>query len=339
MGAFLTYALDKDGVLTHVDDVLKGARCECFCPHCKAPLYAKNAGQIRMHHFAHAKGMECEYASETALHLLAKQIVSETGIVMLPKSEDASMPYGQVHLHEVKIEQYDSQYDLTPDAEGIMDNGQRLLIEFYVSHKVQGKKKDTIIKNNLKCIEIDLNYQEQNRDTLLDFLTNTTEDRKWIQESTPSKGESFSFRNPLYDKVCDQIKEQFDSDTLIISPQLPLYSSTATFDLKEYGYDVCERGAKYKGFKSGLLLYRSKAKDKGFISINVRGRRRYEGFRKPKDLRIIDILLRSSSEKSVEEYVKEGNICSDGGIEAVYIGFKNNSLSKKNSQTIKMLSL
>ncbi len=327
MGAFLTYALDKDGVLTHVDEVLKGLRCQCVCPHCKAPLYAKNAGLIREHHFAHAKGTECEYARESALHLLAKQIVRETGSIMLPKSSDNSMPSGLVRLHDVKIEQNDPKYDLTPDAEGIMDNGERLLIEFYVSHKVQGTKKDTIVKNNLKCIEIDLNYQDLNWEDLLAFLTGSTEDRKWIREGIslpPSKRDSFSFKNPLYDKVCDQIKEQFDSNTLVIEPRQSLYSSTATFDLKEYGYDVCERGAKYRGFKSGLLLYRSKSEDKGFISLNVRGRRRYADFRQPKGLRIIDIILRSSTGQSAEEYVKEGKLCSGCGIEAVYLGFKNN---------------
>jgi len=49
MGAFLTFALDEGGALVHVDDVAKGTKCGCHCPHCNAPLYAKNAGQIREH--------------------------------------------------------------------------------------------------------------------------------------------------------------------------------------------------------------------------------------------------------------------------------------------------
>ncbi len=60
MGTFLTFALDEGGSLVHVDDVSKGMKCGCHCPHCDAPLYAKNAGQIREHHFAHAHGHECE---------------------------------------------------------------------------------------------------------------------------------------------------------------------------------------------------------------------------------------------------------------------------------------
>ena len=65
MGAFLTYALAESGALVHVDNVAKGVKCACYCPHCKAPLYAKNAGQYREHHFAHAHGHECEGACET----------------------------------------------------------------------------------------------------------------------------------------------------------------------------------------------------------------------------------------------------------------------------------
>ena len=49
MGTFLTFALDEGGSLVHVDDVSKGMKCSCHCPHCDAPLYAKNAGQIREH--------------------------------------------------------------------------------------------------------------------------------------------------------------------------------------------------------------------------------------------------------------------------------------------------
>lgn len=41
MGAFLTFALDEGGALVHVDDVAKGMKCSCHCPHCNAPLYAK----------------------------------------------------------------------------------------------------------------------------------------------------------------------------------------------------------------------------------------------------------------------------------------------------------
>ena len=44
MGVFLTYAPNESGALVHVDDVANGAKCECYCPYCNAPLHAKNGG-------------------------------------------------------------------------------------------------------------------------------------------------------------------------------------------------------------------------------------------------------------------------------------------------------
>ena len=79
MGALLTYALNKDNRLVHVDEVKTGAACECHCPRCNSPLDAKNGGTIREHHFAHAHGHTCEGAYESTLHLLAKQVVEEQG--------------------------------------------------------------------------------------------------------------------------------------------------------------------------------------------------------------------------------------------------------------------
>ena len=211
MGAFLTYALDEGGALVHVDDVAKGAKCACRCPHCDAPLYAKNAGTQREHHFAHAHGHECEGAYESSLHLLAKEILQETGRIMLPRSNGGHFPTGSVRIRNVEIEKWDDRYGIRPDAEGIMDNGERLLIEFYVSHKVDGKKRQIIVDNHLKCIEIDINYQALDKAELKEFLTGTDEDRKWIVSMPPppkSKGESFSYgRNPMYEKTRDILKE------------------------------------------------------------------------------------------------------------------------------------
>lgn len=210
MGAFLTFALDEGGALVHVDDVAKGMKCGCHCPHCNAPLYAKNAGQIREHHFAHAQGLECEGAYESSLHLLAKEVLQETGRIMLPQSISSTFPSGLVRIHNVEVEKWDERYGFRPDVEGVMDNGERLLIEFLVSHKVDGKKRQIIVDNNLKCIEIDINYQALDRAKLKEFLTDTDDDRKWIvsmPQLQKSTGESFSYgRNPLYENARDFLK-------------------------------------------------------------------------------------------------------------------------------------
>ena len=327
MGAFLTYALDGGGDLVHVDDVAKGMKCGCHCPHCDAPLYAKNAGRIREHHYAHAHGHECEGAYESSLHLLAKEVLQETGQIMLPASQSGCFPSGLVSIHNIQVEKWDEKYHIKPDVEGIMDNGERLLIEFLVSHKVDEKKHQIIVDNHLKCIEIDINYQALDKAELKEFLTGTDEDRKWIASMPPPKsnGESFSYgRNPMYEKTRDILKEIFDEGTLTIHPYaMSYYHTDKPYDLRQIGYDVCEVNTKYRGFKSDLLLFRSQKDNKGHISINIRGRRRSEDFRYPKGLRIIDLVFKAiGTEENTRQRLKNGDLIGDLGMAVEYFGFK-----------------
>lgn len=73
----LTYALNSIGNLVYIDEVDTGQLCNCYCPSCKEKLVAKNGGMKRVHHFAHASGVDCENAYETMLHQLAKLRVQE----------------------------------------------------------------------------------------------------------------------------------------------------------------------------------------------------------------------------------------------------------------------
>lgn len=340
MGAFLTYALDEGGALVHVDDVAKGIKCGCHCPHCDAFLYAKNAGQIRVHHFSHANGHECGGAYESSLHLLAKDVLQEAGWIMLPQSNNGAFPSGLARIHNVEVEMWDECYGFRPDVEGIMDNGERLLIEFRVSHKIDAKKRQTIVDNHLKCIEIDINYQSLYRAELKEFLTGSSDDREWIVsmpppqktvERTVSCG-----RNPMYEKARDILKEIFDEETITIHP----CRHDRAFDLRQFGYDVCEVGTKYRGFKSDLLLFRSQKEDKGYISINIRGRRRDENFRCPQGLRIIDIIFKAiGSEGSTRQRLKEGDLVGDLGMTIRYYGFKGHGNCGKYENITGMLTI
>ena len=321
MSAFLTYALDEGGALVHVDAVAKGAKCACHCSYCNAPLYAKNAGTQREHHFAHAHGHECEGAYESSLHLLAKEILQETGRIMLPKSNGSHFPTGFARIRNVEIEKWDDRYRIRPDAEGILDNGERLLIEFCVSHKVDDKKRKIIMDNHLKCVEIDINYQALDKAELTKFLTDSEENRKWIVPMPPlptSNGVSFSYRrNPIYDKTRDILKKIFDKGTITIHPYAEIYN------LRNFEYDVCEVNTKYRGFKSDLLLSRSQENNKGYISINIRGRKRSKDFRYPEKLRIIDLIFTTiSDEESIRKGLNDGDLSSKFGITVMYYGFK-----------------
>lgn len=78
----LTYAIANDGHFVYIDEVKTGQECCCICPACKEPLIAKNKGRVRVHHFAHQSGTECNLAYESMLHLLAKERVQNAFLNM-----------------------------------------------------------------------------------------------------------------------------------------------------------------------------------------------------------------------------------------------------------------
>ena len=298
--ALLTIALDSNNKSVEIDKVPNGLKCNCFCPHCKSPLIAKNDGTVREHHFAHEAGTECRNAVESALHLIAKEIIKEECAIMLPESEGGLWPNGYVLLKNVAIEKKDSKLNIIPDAEGILPNGRRLLIEFLVSHHVSTYKRQIIVDNNLLCVEIDLNYQKQNKASMRNFLLNTIQDRKWVQKEQPkakSGLESFSYdpnRNPLQIDAINILIKRFNDKTLSYT------FSGIENNFNNLGYDICEPNSKkYRKFKSDLLLLKSSNPEDDLISINVRGRGRNEGFRIPDGLKVIDIIVTGKFEMDI----------------------------------------
>lgn len=313
MSALLTMAYDSSNQFVHIDSVKRGIACQCHCPDCNNPLYAKNGGSRREHHFAHAHGYRCVRAYETALHLLAKQIIQEQECLMLPVSGDKNKPYGLVKLKNVKVERWDDVLNIKPDAEGILSDGRRLLIEFLVTHKVDNKKYHKIIDNNMLCVEIDLNYLKLEKEAIREYLTQETEGKRWIvktiNKKTDGYGSSYT-RNPQLNKVKDLLKHAFENKKITIRRSNDYGVSSGVYNLSDFGYVRCVVDAKFRGFKCDLLLSRN-INDDNFISINCRGRRRNQGKRLPKDLRNIDIIISRNTPDEIiasysEGYLDEG---------------------------------
>jgi len=333
MEPLLNYALDGNGIPVHVDNVVKGKACGCYCPSCNKPLSARQGPQ-RQHHFAHVGNRDCKGAYETILHMLAKKVLLDTGMLMLPSYTLPGYPSGLVKLHNIQSEIWDEESHIRPDVEGIMENGERLLIEFYVSHRVDGKKLKTIVDKHLKCVEIDLNYQLLDETELRDFLTKSKEYRDWVRPLyyVQNLSESFSYgpspRNPLYAIVRDKLKKIYDQETLRLHPycsskhQYVLDSIDCVFDLKELGYDVCDMHYNYRGLKHGLLFSKSIEETKiHAVSINVRGKSRRKSFMIPKGLLIIDIVLKSTTTiNNIVGQWEEADIYKT--IEVTYYGFQ-----------------
>jgi len=87
---------ERNGLLHHIDEVENGMSCNCICSYCGNPLVAKNNGLIKVHHFAHLSGVECAKAVESAVHKLAKQVLSNAKTLMLPACDG----FGPKGMHE-----------------------------------------------------------------------------------------------------------------------------------------------------------------------------------------------------------------------------------------------
>ena len=190
MSAKLTIAKNERGEIITIEKAAKGKKCNCFCPICNAPLIAKNKVPISLakhiHHFAHHKGCLCTANDETVRHRWAKDVLLEQKALKLPEG-NVRISSGLIYFQNVEIEKWDETHRFRPDAEVTLVNGEKLLVEFYVSHKVSAKKRKIIRKNNLNCIEINLNHVELDKDAIRSFLLNETSYREWIGQSEEKK--------------------------------------------------------------------------------------------------------------------------------------------------------
>ncbi len=208
---YLTWALNQNGDLVHVDEVPNGNDCGCICPHCKGKLCAKNGGdgEKMIHHFAHLSGADCVGAVESALHKMAKDILLETKCVYLPDRFDGRS--GELHhFDHVEVESYDKDTGLRPDSIGY--NGDDCLwIEFKRTHAVDTKKKGKIISAHIDCIEINLNGCQLDPIAVKEFLINSSERRTWIRDTSSKKRMAGYIRSGTY---CNKY-EDYDEKNLV----------------------------------------------------------------------------------------------------------------------------
>lgn len=172
----------KEGKITHISAVQSGLSCICTCPHCKIPLIAKK-GMKNIHHFAHVASSgeeitECGYGNQTALHLIAKEILLNEKHIILPKlfvSAVALDVYNQKHSASKVIPPYKLLIESVED-EVVMDGiipdiviktaGKELLVEIVVTNLINERKRNWLKQRDKAAIQIDLSsyYKEIGRD-------------------------------------------------------------------------------------------------------------------------------------------------------------------------------
>ena len=150
----LTYALNSQNQLVHIDSVPNGSSCNCFCPNCKAALIAKNGKDRRQHHFAHEANSDCLKGYQTALHILGKEIIKKEKLIPI---FNAQFQFELIQADSIEVEKKIGV--IIPDVYAIFNN-KPVAIEILVTHEVDDVKYKKIEKQELTTIEIDLSKVE-----------------------------------------------------------------------------------------------------------------------------------------------------------------------------------
>lgn len=141
---------------------------------------ARNGGTRMQHHFAHSADSTCAGSAETALHLLAKEVLQETRMLMLPDFD--SYKGTPMVFDEIILEERQDDSGLRPDCIG-MKNGHRLWIEIKVNHAVEEEKLKYLREHKKGCVEVDLSHflsRSYTRDELQNYLSACKSHKEWL---------------------------------------------------------------------------------------------------------------------------------------------------------------
>ena len=166
----LKYGL-KDGKLIHINDVSNGLSCGCTCPSCGGVLEA-HQGQKNQYHFKHYNVKDCNHGSESALHIMAKNIIANSRLVYVPNipvKKYNSSSKGDIYIYNKSYIEKVITSDLRCDVllENIVSTWycrepfrkyepNILNVEIAVTHKADSEKISKLYNENLETIEIDL---------------------------------------------------------------------------------------------------------------------------------------------------------------------------------------
>lgn len=227
-----TYGIHRDSSQRiHISKAVTGLKCNCLCPACRQPLEARNRifpQRKKSIYFAHTSGHACQWAGETDVHLMAKEILSEKRWMCFPSYR------GKIYRKNLAKQDFDSVIcepfisGKRPDCVGVWrdENGKEIeiWIEIKVTHPVDEQKLDLIKKMGITCIEIDLkqyaNLHELTEEFEQAVLKNA--ERVWLnapfldridKEKIEEENIARQKRNDnLRITVAKELKEKFDKE-------------------------------------------------------------------------------------------------------------------------------
>lgn len=174
----------KGDELVRPERVPNGKACGCVCPHCKAPLNARNRGRVRRPHFAHLPGQGSEECLERVLALVEKirreqkNRLHEQAKALLMAAREVLLPAYEAKEGEVSecrdavLWRYDHaaaevsykaeagagiRSDVVLSGDGLdLFGTDTLLVEIQVTHRVGTEKEGAARHSKWPMIEIDL---------------------------------------------------------------------------------------------------------------------------------------------------------------------------------------
>ena len=151
----MTRALDGNGHIVDVKDVVSGKACNCTCISCQGVVWAMK-GPIKAHYFAHEPNSieqdSCTWKPETEIHILAKEVLATDRQLLLPIGTINPI-HQNISFDEMACEVYEGR--VIPDVIGFID-GEKVLIEVAVTHFCDRGKIKELKRVNATCVELDL---------------------------------------------------------------------------------------------------------------------------------------------------------------------------------------
>lgn len=159
---YMKYGI-RDGRLVHINDVQSGLKCNCVCPECASRLVARK-GQKVSHHFAHYKSADCNHGTETALHIMAKNIISQKKRLFVPRTPKSIYMDDSIgRIVEFEYAEVEKQLSDTLRSDVLLSIDNRFLnVEIKVTHEVDVHKRIELFNFGIPTIEIDLSSTRSN---------------------------------------------------------------------------------------------------------------------------------------------------------------------------------
>lgn len=178
----MTRALDGNGHIVDVKDVVSGKACNCTCIGCQGAVWAMK-GPIKAHYFAHEPNSieqnSCAWKPETEIHILAKEVLATDRQLLLPIGTINPI-HKNIVFDEMVCEVYEGR--VIPDVIGFID-GEKVLIEVAVTHFCGREKIKELKMVNATCVELDLSLfrvkgEIISKEEIRDYLKKCP--KKWV---------------------------------------------------------------------------------------------------------------------------------------------------------------